>query len=173
VQNLELKAKYPDLAKAHAVAEEIGAVLTWKKEQIDTYFKVSTGKLKIRQHTGGSSELIGYSRPELTEARVSDYLIYSTDGPDSLKEILSKTLGQLVVVVKSRTLYLWKNVRIHLDEVKDLGNFIEFEAVMDKDNDENVSQERIQFLKSTFNIKEKELIATGYFELLLESRKNR
>ena len=111
MQNLELKAKYPDLKKAKSTAEEIGAIFTWTQKQTDTYFNVASGKLKLRQDDGGSSELIGYTRPELSDARVSDYLLYSTSSPDVLKDVLSRTLDQLLVVIKNRTLYLWKNVR--------------------------------------------------------------
>ena len=166
MQNLELKATYANLEKANSVAKEIGASLTWTKKQTDTYYKVANGKLKLRQHDNGPSELIGYSRSELADARVSDYQIYLTKDPASLKDILSKTLGIRLVVVKIRTLYLWENVRIHLDKVEQLGNFIEFEAVMDECNNEQISQERIKFLKSKFNIGESDYIASGYFELL-------
>jgi predicted adenylyl cyclase CyaB len=32
--------------------------------------------------------------------------------------------------VKTRKLYIYKNTRIHLDEVKNLGNFLELETVV-------------------------------------------
>ena len=170
MNNLELKALYPDLEKANSIANEIGAVFTWRQKQTDTYFKAANGKLKLRQHDSGLAELIAYTRPEVPETKVSDYLLYPTENPDNLKEILTRTLGQLLTVVKQRTLYIWKNVRIHLDKVDQLGNYLEFEAILDADNDENISMDRIDFLKSKFEINDRYLIATGYFELLSQNR---
>jgi predicted adenylyl cyclase CyaB len=34
-------------------------------------------------------------------------------------------------VEKTRTLYLWKHTRVHLDEVTGLGSYLELETVMD------------------------------------------
>ncbi len=49
-----------------------------------------------------------------------------------MAEALDYALGPPVVVVaKRRHLFLWEGVRIHLDEVEELGTFIEFEAVLE------------------------------------------
>jgi adenylate cyclase, class 2 len=53
----------------------------------------------------------------------------AVDQVAELRAALSSALGIKVVVAKKRSLFLWNEVRIHLDEVKGLGNFIEFEAV--------------------------------------------
>ena len=52
--------------------------------------------------------------------------------PDAgaLKTALVAALGIRGVVHKRREIYLWHNVRIHLDEVAGLGALVEFEAVL-------------------------------------------
>ena len=42
---------------------------------------------------------------------------------------LTRSLGVRGVVVKERTLYLWRHTRIHFDEVEGLGSFLELETV--------------------------------------------
>jgi predicted adenylyl cyclase CyaB len=44
-----------------------------------------------------------------------------------LKKILKKILAPLVVVEKVREIYRYNGTQIHLDTVKNLGKFIEFE----------------------------------------------
>lgn len=51
-----------------------------------------------------------------------------------------ETLGVLVVVEKVRRLLLWHNARIHLDKVRDLGTFIEIEAVADPASDLSIER---------------------------------
>mgnify|MGYP003565665199 CR=1 FL=1 len=51
--------------------------------------------------------------------------------PESLKALLSEILGVHRVVRKVREIWLCENVRIHLDQVEELGSFVELEAVYD------------------------------------------
>ncbi len=165
MQNLELKARYSDIAKAQRLALEIGARRQWRRTQHDTYFKVGRGKLKLRQD-GESVELIAYHRPEEMNAKISDYHIYKTSNAADLKKALSIVLQEDVVVSKQRELYLWKNVRIHLDIVDRLGAYLEFEAVIDQKNDLKTSRRRIDTLISHFEIEQNDLVNVGYYELL-------
>ena len=49
--------------------------------------------------------------------------------PETLKEILSRRLGVRLVVEKERILYVYKGARIHIDEVRHLGTYLEFEVI--------------------------------------------
>ena len=48
----------------------------------------------------------------------------------ALREMLSASLGNSWSSIKKREIFLYHNVRIHLDEVSGLGTFLEFEAVV-------------------------------------------
>lgn len=166
MQNLELKARYHDLEKAAELAETLGATHEWTRQQIDIYFRVPAGKLKLRCVNGHDAELIAYQRPAVADAKVSDYIVHSEKNADSLERVLSHILPVEARIVKQRTLYLWNNVRIHLDHVEQLGVFIEFEAVLGKAEDVTASRQRIEFLSTHFAIQKKNLVTVGYFELL-------
>jgi adenylate cyclase class IV len=102
-------------------------------EQRDTYFAASHGRLKLREENG-RAELITYRRADWTEERESRFLLVPVERPAELSAALEDVLGIVAVVEKSRRLLLWRGVRIHLDQVKNLGDFIEFEAPLGGDN---------------------------------------
>lgn len=100
--------------------------------QIDTYFPVPCGRLKLREiESAGqlSAELIQYDRPDIAGARTSIY--QRVDVTPALKPVLTAALGELVTVRKRRTVAIWQSTRIHLDGVEGLGQFIELETVLD------------------------------------------
>ena len=132
VRNLEIKAV---VAKPRILARrvrELRARFVSDERQTDTYFHVSSGRLKLRERTGGPGELIFYRRPERTAKRVSDFFLYPVDDSRALKRFLGDSFGVRVVVAKRRAVYLHKNARIHLDGVKGLGHFAEIEVVINR-----------------------------------------
>jgi predicted adenylyl cyclase CyaB len=74
------------------------------------------------------------------------------------------------IIEKSREIFLYENVRIHLDEVKELGNFLEFEAVMDeKYNNKEAETEKVKYLMEKLEINNEDLISESYENLLERS----
>jgi len=166
--NIELKAKCHDLVAAEKLAKELGASFEWRNLQTDTYYVAAKGRLKFREHENGSTELISYNREDIDSSKRSDYFVYKTLNAEDLKRVLDFALTKKIVVEKTRTLYLWENVRIHLDNVNHLGTFIEFEAIVNDETNVASAQRKIAKLIKTFNISPTDIVATGYAELLLE-----
>ena len=69
-------------------------------------------------------------------------------------------------VRKERRIYLWHNVRIHLDEAENLGSFLEFEAALAADADEATSQDRLGQLCARLGIRDDDHVAQSYSDLL-------
>ena len=132
-RNVELKAVDPDPARTLALALALGASDEGVLVQRDTYFRVASGRLKLREEEPGDAHLIAYSRPDDPAVRVSSYRVLPA--ADGTLAALSETLGVDVVVEKRRHLLLWETVRIHLDEVTGLGSFVELEAVAEPESD--------------------------------------
>lgn len=168
-RNIELKARYGDLARGRSTAQRLGAIRKGTLVQTDTYFKVATGRLKLREIEGAPSELIWYHRSNDASARSSDYTLYPITDPGTFKTMLSGALGTWCIVRKRRDLYRWKNVRIHLDEVDGLGSFIEFEAVLSESEAERDAYDRLAYLKEQFGIRDADLVADSYSDLLTRS----
>lgn len=168
MRNIELKARATDLAHAAAVCQSIGAAFRGEMRQTDTYFVVPEGRLKLRENDPGRCELIYYHRVNVAESRASDYEIAVADA--AMKHILERALGVRAVVRKRRALWLWENVRIHLDRVDGLGNFIEFEAVLDDAHDDADGYGRVAFLRDAFAIASGDLVSVSYSDLLLAAQ---
>ncbi len=135
--------------------------------QRDTYFHVPHGRLKLREEDGAAPQLIAYERPDQIGQRESRYRIVHVNQVDELKLALSSALGIKVVVAKKRHLFLWKEVRIHLDEVEGLGNFIEFEAVASEGSDLSRRKAHVATMRQAFAIDDSSVIGGSYCDLAL------
>ena len=166
-RNLELKARHGDLAAARKAVQAIAGISTGGVEnQVDTYFQVPHGRLKLREINEESATLIFYQRPDQAAARICNYQLVPVPNPAPLKTALSAALGIRGVVRKRREIYFWHNVRIHLDEVAGLGTFVEFEAVLGPEDDERLAQERLDQLCRLFGISPGDLLGRSNADLL-------
>lgn len=164
--NLELKARHPDLAAAAAAAERLGARGPSVQVQADTYFRVPSGRLKLREIDGAPAELIAYDRPDRGGARASAYQLVAVLDPGGLKSALAGALGVRGEVRKRRAIYLWHNVRIHLDDVAGLGTFVEFEAVLAPGEDEAAAHARLEELCRALGVRPDDHLGPSYADLL-------
>lgn len=164
MRNIELKAKLVSRSSAEAACGTIGAEFQGDIHQVDTYFAVASGRLKLREAEPGPTELVAYQRPDIAGPKGCEYQL-ETVGP-GIKPLLANTLGEIAVVDKVRSLYLWKNVRIHLDEVQDLGAFIEFEAVQEAGAPDSDGIEKLNFLTQALKITEDACQEYSYLELM-------
>lgn len=167
-RNLELKATCSSLSAARNVARRIGAKYAGKMRQTDTYYRVRSGRLKLREIDGKRSELICYERPSRRRSRYSNYVVIPLEKARPVQDVLRAVLGESIVVRKERTLFLYKNSRIHLDRVRGLGSFIEFEVLVKNRNKQ--AEGLMRFLRKEFGIRKNSLIAGSYSDLRLERR---
>lgn len=165
-RNLEIKALCPDPAAFRAAAVALAGPAATVLNQIDTYFQVSAGRLKLREINDTSGELIYYHRPDDPAARLSHYQIVPVPDRAALKALLAAALGVRAVVRKRRELWLHENVRIHLDAVDGLGNFVELEAVLSADHGQAESRERLERMTSALGIRPEHRLAGSYGELV-------
>lgn len=166
MRNIELKARLADRAKAIDACAGLGAMPQGDLHQIDTYFNVPNGRLKYRAITPGDDYLVAYHRPDIAAAKACDYTICPAS--EAVRDLLAETLGVVAIVDKVRTLYLWENVRIHLDLVENLGEFIEFEAVLDGERyDDADGHEKLKRLCTAFHIAGADIEARSYIDLIL------
>ncbi len=167
-RNIELKIRDLDSEQSLVICESLGAEARGTLRQRDTYFQVAHGRLKLREEEGATAQLIAYERSNLAEPRESSYRIVPAEDSDGLKAALAETLGVRVTVAKRRRLFLWEGVRIHLDRVEGLGDFIEFEAVVaDEGLDRDGAEKRVEDLRRAFALEADQLVGESYCDLAL------
>jgi predicted adenylyl cyclase CyaB len=165
-RNLELKARHPDLAAAREAVRRLGARPAGIEDQTDTFFQVAHGRLKLREIDGRPAVLIWYDRPDDEGVRSSCYHLVPVEDPAGLRAALAAGLGVRGQVRKCREIFLWHNVRVHLDEVAGLGTFVEFEAVLSATEDETISQARLDRLGEVLAINTSLRVSRAYVDLL-------
>ena len=124
MRDLEFKAALGDSQACLRSARELGFELWGDLRQIDTYFAVPAGCLKLRETPDLQAELVFYQRDESGSGCPSDYQVVYTPDAAQVRDLLCAALGVLAVVRKRRTLLLLDSLRIHLDNVEELGQFI-------------------------------------------------
>jgi len=167
--NIEIKFQVDDLesitSKAAKLADHGPELLV----QTDTFFDAPAGRLKLREFEDGKSELIAYLRLDSDSVRESKWSRYFTDSAEQLKETLAMAVPQTVTVRKRRTLYLIGQTRIHLDNVEQLGTFVELEVVL---NDEQTPEQGVQIaddLIASLGLQDAKRITHAYADLLADS----
>lgn len=173
-ENVELKARLRDPAAALAVCRSIGALDQGDEEQVDTYFTMGRQRLKLRESSSGRHWLISYARPDRPDVRKSQYRLRAIPNPGAIKATLVRQWGVKCVVRKVRRVWMWQGrVRIHLDRVERLGDFIEFEAVLSPespDYDAASAALDVERLRHDFGLSGRDLVATSYSTLVAEGQ---
>lgn len=167
ILNIEIKARCKNPEQIRAVLNKKNADFKGTDHQIDTYFNVPDGRLKLRQGTI-ENNLIFYKRNDQKGPKSSNINLVPAEHPQKLHALLDNALGTKVVVDKQREIYFIDNVKFHIDEVEELGHFVEIEAI---DEDGSIGKEKLreqcQKFLDLFKIKEEDLVAESYSDLLM------
>ncbi|MCC6704796.1 MAG: class IV adenylate cyclase [Thermomicrobiales bacterium] len=171
MRNLELKVAVEAGAFEEIVrrARKLGASVT--VSQVDTYFAVPSGRLKLREISEGSNrraELIGYSRPNEEGARWSEY--YRADfRPEQIAPLIAmmkQTIGVRTVVSKEREVVVTGRTRIHLDQVEGLGRFVELETVVGEEPGDSGADQELADVAGMLGLYDHPVVAGSYSDLI-------
>ncbi len=165
--NIEIKARIDSvealLPLAVALSEDRSAQ---RILQDDSFFRVASGRLKLRVFGDGSGELIHYQRADAQGPKSSDYLIAAAPEPDTLRELLARANGLMARVRKERLLVLVGHSRIHLDRVEGLGDFLEIEVMLQPGQSEAEGQIIALDLMQQLGVAAQDLVGGAYVDLL-------
>jgi predicted adenylyl cyclase CyaB len=164
--NIEIKARVHDFESLQASAAQLSDAPCQTISQEDTFFKVPQGRLKLRELSSHYGQLIYYQRQDICGPKRSEYQIYETDDPAGLKIILAKAYGIRGVIAKIRYLYMAGQTRIHLDDVKGLGKFMELEVVLQPGQTDSEGQTIAESLMSKLGIEDIDLVDSAYMDML-------
>ena len=162
--NFEFKARLRDELLIRATLKRLRARYVGTDHQVDTYFRVPRGRLKVREGRIENA-LIYYERSDSPRARRARIEMVLLPRRNSVKAILARALAVLVVVDKRREIYLVGNVKIHLDRVRGLGKFVEVEAISRSGGLAKIRQQARKFQK-LFGIAPSDLVGQSYSDLV-------
>ena len=103
--NIEIKAKsnYQDKIRDTLISNK--AEFKGIDHQIDTYFKTTNGRFKLRESSLSGPYLIFYIRENLSGPKSSVYQKLAVEDTIGLKDLLKKMQGVDTIVEKKREIY--------------------------------------------------------------------
>lgn len=166
--NIEIKARLSP-ARAKRIREQALTRSSLPPEvlyQTDTFYRVPSGRLKLRELKDGTAELIAYERPNRAGPKQSLYVRSPCTDPKSLHEVLARSVGIRGVVEKHRQVIHVGQTRVHLDEVAGLGSFLELEVVLRENQSPEEGEAIAAELMTVFGIASESLIEGAYIDLV-------
>ncbi|XP_036319171.1 uncharacterized protein LOC118733745 [Rhagoletis pomonella] len=173
-RNIEIKARVGSdkeferrVQMARELTQSTGEVL----EQRDVFFNIlddtDGARFKLR-YLGPPipSQLIYYVRPNKAGPKLSTFNKLEVEDPALLEKILARSNGIKGILEKKRYLFLHGQTRIHMDKVKNLGNFMEFEVCLRPDQTIEEGQQIANDLMKVFGISDHDLMTGAYFDEL-------
>jgi predicted adenylyl cyclase CyaB len=161
---IEFKARCVDHARIREILKSKNARFVGEDRQVDTYFRVPQGRLKLREGEIENS-LVFYSRPNQAGPKQSDVTMSAVPAGSDIKVVLAKALGVKVAVDKRREIYFVENVKVHIDRVEGLGEFVEVEAIGCQSELSNLREQCQAFLRE-FGISEDDLMEESYSDMM-------
>lgn len=168
---IEIKARCNDPLSIAAILTAQNADFKGVDHQIDTYFRVPKGRLKLREGRIENT-LIHYHRTNQSGPKQSDVTLFRTPADaQALKKILTDSLGILAVVDKKRQIYFIENVKFHIDEVVGLGSFVEIEAIDSENTTQTRTRDELEaqcrFYIELLNIQKSDLLTHSYSDMVM------
>lgn len=168
ILNAEVKASSSNNQSLHKKLLELGADFKGIDNQVDTYFKVPEGRLKLRSGNIENS-LIYYKRSNHAQVRESEIYLEKLPPANNMLSLLSASNGVLVEVKKARSIFFIENVKFHLDTVEGLGDFVEIEAIDDTGKRElKFLQEQCNQYVDLLKIDSESFLSLSYSDLIME-----
>jgi len=167
--NIEIKARIRDY---QTLQNQLNHIAEFRETlyQKDSFYVIPAGRLKLREFTNYSSELIYYRRRNESGPKLSDYQRIVLSDSDYFREVLGLLYPIKGSISKVRKLFKYKNTRIHLDQVDGLGDFLEIEVVLQPDMDPDTGKREASQLKRLLGIRNRDLVRGSYFDLLISGK---
>lgn len=164
MQNIEFKAELRDIDAARAQCRALGGERVGILEQTDTYYRLTDGRLKRRETVGKQIEWVYYHRPDRVSPKMSNFTLLTDE--QARRRWGTHSLTAWLTVCKRRELWMIDSVRVHLDEVEQLGDFIEFEAPVSRILSVHRCYQLIGSLREAFGPALGEHISVSYSDLM-------
>jgi adenylate cyclase, class 2 len=161
----EFKARLRNERHIRTMLKALRARFVGEDHQVDTYFRVPHGRLKIRE---GQIEnaLIFYERANSPRARLSRISLLPLPPMNRMRAVLAGALGVLAVVDKRREIYFVGNVKVHLDRLRGLGRFVEVEAISWSGKTARV-RDQARKVQQLFEVADSDIVAESYSDMVL------
>lgn len=173
---IEIRAKIDNLKEVERCFNELKEVqiLAQAVRQVDTYLRHQADKerlLVIRIRRKDKQAILSFKAKSVDPKGDTAWYDYDTEisAPNKLEDILiSSGYVYVCVIDKVRDSFKWQNFEINIDNIRDLGLFIEIEAQGEAKDIEEKKKEMSKILEK-LGVASSDIIEKGYVSLMLES----
>ena len=174
---IELRAKVSNPQLLEEKLKGLSGIVEKKsnERQVDTYLKQENDeerKVRIRKNYEKNSAILTFKGKSKNEHDIA-WQDYDTpiEDPERLESVLVNNGYVYVCLIdKVRQSFGYGDFEINIDNIRDLGLFVEIEKQGEEDSVEVVKKEIIELL-STLGISESDIITQGYVQLVLNKEK--
>jgi adenylate cyclase class 2 len=172
---IEVRAKIRNTETIEKNLKKLGAVLAEKVVQDDIYFGSTCLFDKIgysfmmRVRDEGEKSFLTYKGARTKMDGVwEEYEFAIEDKKVAIQMLKAMGLEKIIRVKKTRKVYKLKGFSICVDNIRNLGNFIEIELISKKNRGKN----RICKLMTDIGIEQNRIIHKGYITMMLKKNKS-
>ena len=167
MRSVEIKHELRDPELAIAGLRKLRAINVGTTFQIDSCYRLSSGRLIKRVIEGEPTEWIAYHRDDSPQACVCRFTVYSEN--EAHTRFGTRDMPVWTRVRKRRELWIAGPVRIHVDMVDRLGWFIEFEALISPRQNAGQCRRLVESVRNKMRIALGEAISVSYSDLAIAS----
>ena len=168
--NIELKAQVDDFSSI------LAKLINCKKEflrQEDVYFNHNTGRLKLRNNNNEALQIIFYNREDKFGASVSEFKVHTYKNQHEFSYAyrnFKNKYGIRAIVKKKRIYCRYNDFRIHLDEIENIGKFVEIEFICNNIAIEKAKNEAETFFYDYLQIPHNATLDSSYVDIILKEQ---
>ena len=179
---VEVKAKLKNRQEVIKKLEDFGCKFGEELHQVDHIFipenlvfppPIGTAVLRVRNQDEKYFLTLKISQSGRQDSIERELQI--SDGKMMVEIIKLLKYEEVTIVDKKRTKTKYKDMVIELDEVKDLGEFIEVEKIVTNENPEerkNIQKELCDFLE-TLGVAKEDLLVNAKYDIMLWEKQNK
>lgn len=171
---MEIEVKIDDLPKLKKDIEKLGASWSEPQTQVDAYYKYRDDVNAVQKPGSFILRVRRDQKAKLTFKAFTDrrgvWEEYETavSDPDQLEEMLEKSgFVNVLTLHKKRTSTKYQQFSLEIDEIEELGNFLEAEIIGD---DGEKLQERIKEFFLSLGLSSEKIDRRGYPEMIFEAQ---
>lgn len=171
---VEMKARIEDLNATRELLLKLNALQKEVIDQKDTYFDVTSGRLKLREINGSEkAQIFFYERPNIAGVKMNRSISLEVEPSTSAKKMLEKLFKVKVVVKKTREIYSIEKCKVHLDRVVGLGTFLELE-MQSLEDELSIRKSRgiLNEILEKLNVPTSSMESLSYSDLLIQLNQN-
>lgn len=163
MRSVEIKHELRDPELAIACLRKHRAINVGTTFQVDSFYRLSSGRLLKREIEGEPTEWIAYQRDDTPQPRVCRFTVYSEN--EAQQRFGLRDMPVWMQVRKRRELWIIGAVRVHIDMVDRIGWFIEFEALVSTKQNAGKCRALVESVRNNMRIALGEAISVSYCDL--------